>query len=81
METMYKVTLEGERRNFFTDADPSIPTPYLFNEVEVAEFRDSYTPTSDVKQRREADAREALANGSSRTARINYRSVAMAVKV
>ena len=78
---MFLVKLTGETRSFFTDTDPSRRNPDLFNEVHVAEFNDSYTPTSDVQERRERDARNALASGSTRTARINYKSEAMATEV
>jgi hypothetical protein len=76
---MFLVQLIGEQRSFFTDEDPSLPTYDLFNVVEVVEFRDSYT--SHVPGRREGDALKALLEGSTRTARINYRAVASSIEV
>lgn len=80
-EEMYLVQLVGDTRTFFTDGDPSIPTHDLFNEVEVAYFEDSYTPRSGVKERRRQDAQDALEEGNSRPARINYKAVAKSERV
>jgi hypothetical protein len=73
--------MQGDQRSFFTDEDPSIPNSDLFNTVERAEFRDSYTPDDKVQQRREADALEAFATLNTRPVRINYKAVATSIEI
>lgn len=81
---MYLVKIRDRGTTFFTDLDPSIEPPAgrgRYVTCQRAEFKDSYTPSDGVKQRREADAREALQTGATRTMRIRSESVDYAIQI